>query len=580
MKEKDFYSTLNLIKRVAKDLVKGNKVIILILVILIIVTIFGTIAPKVTGEVMTEISNQLILKVGSSGVMSFDRINLLLVILIIIYIMQYVLSCINCNLMIELCQNYIFTLRKKMSKKITKLPKKYFDQKSNGEILSLMINDIENISINIYGILRETFSAILNLIGACIMLFTISPMLAITNSGTIVISAVIIVILANISRRYFEEKQQKIADLNSSVEEKYSAHSVIKMFNIQENMQQKLDNDNERLKQISIKSNFIGSISRGIVVFVENASIAIAAVVSAVLIANGSLEIGYIYTAISYTKNMINPLGKIASTNNDIMNIIASAKRIYQFLDEPEIEEEGKNIEFKNNVTVDSLWFAYDKEDYVLKDININIAKGQKIAFIGKTGCGKTTLVSLIINLYQLNKGNITMDGVNINNIKPKEYIKNFAVISQDINLFNDTILENIKYGNDKIEDEEIIQIAKNVGVHDIFNRMENGYNTIINENNTNISNGVKQLIVLMQAIVSKAPVLIFDEATNGLDKETEEKINNAMNYMKKTRTLIVIAHKLDVIKDADMIYAIENGKVVANGTYDELINNKIIEEN
>lgn len=580
MKEKDFYSTLNLIKRVAKDLVKGNKVIILILVILIIVTIFGTIAPKVTGEVMTEISNQLILKVGSSGVMSFDRINLLLVILIIIYIMQYALSCINCNLMIELCQNYIFTLRKKMSKKITKLPKKYFDQKSNGEILSLMINDIENISINIYGILRETFSAILNLIGACIMLFTISPMLAITNSGTIVISAVIIVILANISRRYFEEKQQKIADLNSSVEEKYSAHSVIKMFNIQENMQQKLDNDNERLKQISIKSNFIGSISRGIVVFVENASIAIAAVVSAALIANGSLEIGYIYTAISYTKNMINPLGKIASTNNDIMNIIASAKRIYQFLDEPEIEEEGKNIEFKNNVTVDSLWFAYDKEDYVLKDININIAKGQKIAFIGKTGCGKTTLVSLIINLYQLNKGNITMDGVNINNIKPKEYIKNFAVISQDINLFNDTILENIKYGNDKIEDEEIIQIAKNVGVHDIFNRMENGYNTIINENNTNISNGVKQLIVLMQAIVSKAPVLIFDEATNGLDKETEEKINNAMNYMKKTRTLIVIAHKLDVIKDADMIYAIENGKVVANGTYDELINNKIIEEN
>lgn len=580
MKEKDFYSTLNLIKRVAKDLLKGNKVIILILVILIIVTIFGTIAPKVTGEVMTEISNQLILKVGSSGVMSFDRINLLLVILIIIYIMQYALSCINCNLMIELCQNYIFTLRKKMSKKITKLPKKYFDQKSNGEILSLMINDIENISINIYGILRETFSAILNLIGACIMLFTISPMLAITNSGTIVISAVIIVILANISRRYFEEKQQKIADLNSSVEEKYSAHSVIKMFNIQENMQQKLDNDNERLKQISIKSNFIGSISRGIVVFVENASIAIAAVVSAVLIANGSLEIGYIYTAISYTKNMINPLGKIASTNNDIMNIIASAKRIYQFLDEPEIEEEGKNIEFKNNVTVDSLWFAYDKEDYVLKDININIAKGQKIAFIGKTGCGKTTLVSLIINLYQLNKGNITMDGVNINNIKPKEYIKNFAVISQDINLFNDTILENIKYGNDKIEDEEIIQIAKNVGVHDIFNRMENGYYTIINENNTNISNGVKQLIVLMQAIVSKAPVLIFDEATNGLDKETEEKINNAMNYMKKTRTLIVIAHKLDVIKDADMIYAIENGKVVANGTYDELINNKIIEEN
>lgn len=580
MKEKDFYSTLNLIKRVAKDLLKGNKVIILILVILIIVTIFGTIAPKVTGEVMTEISNQLILKVGSSGVMSFDRINLLLVILIIIYIMQYALSCINCNLMIELCQNYIFTLRKKMSKKITKLPKKYFDQKSNGEILSLMINDIENISINIYGILRETFSAILNLIGACIMLFTISPMLAITNSGTIVISAVIIVILANISRRYFEEKQQKIADLNSSVEEKYSAHSVIKMFNIQENMQQKLDNDNERLKQISIKSNFIGSISRGIVVFVENASIAIAAVVSAVLIANGSLEIGYIYTAISYTKNMINPLGKIASTNNDIMNIIASAKRIYQFLDEPEIEEEGKNIEFKNNVTVDSLWFAYDKEDYVLKDININITKGQKIAFIGKTGCGKTTLVSLIINLYQLNKGNITMDGVNINNIKPKEYIKNFAVISQDINLFNDTILENIKYGNDKIEDEEIIQIAKNVGVHDIFNRMENGYNTIINENNTNISNGVKQLIVLMQAIVSKAPVLIFDEATNGLDKETEEKINNAMNYMKKTRTLIVIAHKLDVIKDADMIYVIENGKVVANGTYDELINNKIIEEN
>lgn len=577
MNNNETYNTKKIIKRVTKDLLGNNKIIILILSILIIVTIFGTIAPKVTGEVMTEISNQLIVKVGSNGTMSFNRINLLLIILIIIYIMQYILSCVNCNLMIELCQNYIFTLRNKMSKKITNLPKEYFDKKSNGEILSLLINDIENISINIYGILRETFSEILNLIGASIMLFTISPVLTIVNGGTIIISAIIITILANTSRKYFAEKQEKVADLNSSVEEKYSAHSVIKIFNLQESMQQKLDDKNTKLKDISIKSNFIASISKGIVTFIENISIAMTAAVSAVLITNGYLEIGYIYTAISYTKNMVNPLGKIAGTNNDIMNIIVSAKRIYQFLDEQEIKEVGKKIEFKENINANSVWFAYDKENYVLKNIDIDIKKGQKIAFIGKTGCGKTTLISLIMNLYQLNKGNIKMDGIDINCIKPKEYIKNFAVISQDINLFNDTILENIKYGNNQIEDNEIIQIAKNIGIHDMFSNLENGYNTIINENNTNLSNGLKQLIVLMQAIISKAPILIFDEATNKLDEETEKKINDIINYMRNSKTLIIIAHKLDIIKDADVIYAIKDGNIVKKGTYDELINNKII---
>lgn len=577
MNNNETYNTKKIIKRVTKDLLGNNKIIILILSILIIVTIFGTIAPKVTGEVMTEISNQLIVKVGSNGTMSFNRINLLLIILIIIYIMQYILSCVNCNLMIELCQNYIFTLRNKMSKKITNLPKEYFDKKSNGEILSLLINDIENISINIYGILRETFSEILNLIGASIMLFTISPVLTIVNGGTIIISAIIITILANTSRKYFAEKQEKVADLNSSVEEKYSAHSVIKIFNLQESMQQKLDDKNTKLKDISIKSNFIASISKGIVTFIENISIAMTAVVSAVLITNGYLEIGYIYTAISYTKNMVNPLGKIAGTNNDIMNIIVSAKRIYQFLDEQEIKEVGKKIEFKENINANSVWFAYDKENYVLKNIDVDIKKGQKIAFIGKTGCGKTTLISLIMNLYQLNKGNIKMDGIDINCIKPKEYIKNFAVISQDINLFNDTILENIKYGNNQIEDNEIIQIAKNIGIHDMFSNLENGYNTIINENNTNLSNGLKQLIVLMQAIISKAPILIFDEATNKLDEETEKKINDIINYMRNSKTLIIIAHKLDIIKDADVIYAIKDGNIVKKGTYDELINNKII---
>lgn len=577
MNNNETYNTKKIIKRVTKDLLGNNKIIILILSILIIVTIFGTIAPKVTGEVMTEISNQLIVKVGSNGTMSFNRINLLLIILIIIYIMQYILSCVNCNLMIELCQNYIFTLRNKMSKKITNLPKEYFDKKSNGEILSLLINDIENISINIYGILRETFSEILNLIGASIMLFTISPVLTIVNGGTIIISAIIITILANTSRKYFAEKQEKVADLNSSVEEKYSAHSVIKIFNLQESMQQKLDDKNTKLKDISIKSNFIASISKGIVTFIENVSIAMTAVVSAVLITNGYLEIGYIYTAISYTKNMVNPLGKIAGTNNDIMNIIVSAKRIYQFLDEQEIKEVGKKIEFKENINANSVWFAYDKENYVLKNIDVDIKKGQKIAFIGKTGCGKTTLISLIMNLYQLNKGNIKMDGIDINCIKPKEYIKNFAVISQDINLFNDTILENIKYGNNQIEDNEIIQIAKNIGIHDMFSNLENGYNTIINENNTNLSNGLKQLIVLMQAIISKAPILIFDEATNKLDEETEKKINDIINYMRNSKTLIIIAHKLDIIKDADVIYAIKDGNIVKKGTYDELINNKII---
>lgn len=580
MKDKEVYSNSKVLKRMIKELKETRKIVItLIIILLIIITALATIIPRINGKILTEISMQLINKVSLDGTMKFERINIFLIVLILIYIMQYILTYINNNLLIEACQNYVVNLRKKINNKISSLPTRYFNKKSNGEILTLMVNDSENISGNIYTIIRETSTELFNIIGTSIMLFTISPILLFVNSGIIIISFIIILALAKKSQEHFMAKQKKIADLNSNIEEVYTARSIIKIFNRQNTIEKKLGIENKKLKNISIKAKFIASISGSVMNFMENVSIAIAAVVSAILIINGELEIGYIHTVISYTKTMINPLVKIANINIEIMNLISSARRIYQFLDEEEIKRDNNVIEFKNNICIDSVWFAYEKNNYILKDVSMNIEKGQKIAIIGRTGIGKTTITKLLMKLYDVNKGKIKMDGIDINDVNIEQYIKNFSVISQDINLFTDTVMENIKYGNENISDEEVIQIAKEIGIHDVFSDLDNGYDTQIKETNNNISEGVKQLVVLMQVIVSKSPILILDEATNMLDVKTEEKINYIMNYMKRTKTLIIIAHKIETIKDADVIYAMHDGNIIEKGTYNQLVTKGIISE-
>ena len=482
--------------------------------------------------------------------------------------------------MINITQQYVKDLREKIYKKIFELPINYFNKKNNGEILSLLTNDIGNINFSLMAIIREVITEILNVAGAIIMLSLINPLLILINILIMIINICIILFFSKRSQKYFKEKQEIVANLNNKTEETYTGKYTLNLFNNADIVKEKFEEENEHYKNISVKADYIASLAGSSLSLMENISIATIALISAFLNINGLIEIGYIYTIINYTTTLSKPFTKIGDIINEIMNILTSSRRIYRFIDDNiEIDNRTNPNLFENKYLVDTIFFSYNKENNVINGLNMEIEKGKKIAIIGKTGCGKTTLAKLLMNIYNVDNGKILMDKTNINNFNEEKYIKNFSVIEQDIHLFTDTIMENIKYGNEKITDEQIIEMAKEIGLNDVFMNLEDGYNTFITDN-SNISYGIKQLIVLMRSIISDCDVLIFDEATNMLNTELKCKIDNAINKLRGKKTIIVIAHQLESIKDADIIYVMDDGKIVEFGTHEELINTGEIYKN
>ena len=565
------YSNYNLIKRICKELFKPYLIIVLILICFIVVSAVYTITPKLSGQAMTEIYNQLINKITYNGVMDFIKINRFIVYLLIAYIIYSLLSQIRNALIISICQNYVKNLRNAIYNKILRLPIRFFKEKTNGYILSLVTNDIESVNYYLVNAIREAFSEILNLIGACVMIYMISPLLLLVNTIIMVICILVILIVFEKSQKYFSKRQETIGVLNNSVEEAYTGHYTINLFNGIKFVEDRFSKENINYKKTSVKADFISSIAGATLKFIENIAIIVTAIISVFLNLKGHIEIGYIYTIISYTTIIIKPFSKIGSIINEFLSIIVSCRRIYKFLDQKE-EKSNKlrSDTFKDKFLIDAISFAYDKDNNVLKNINMDISKGKKIAIVGKTGSGKTTLAKLLMNIYTVNSGKIEMDNVDINSFNNLEYLNNFNIITQDVELFQDTIMENIKYGNPNITEEEIKSIAKENGIDDIFTNLKDGYNTFISEDN--LSYGVKQLICLMRSIVSDAPVLILDEATNMLNNEILAKIQNSLENIRKNKTLIIIAHNLETIKDSDMIYVLNDGEIAEFGTHAELI--------
>lgn len=565
MKNKE---NLSVIKKIYKDFVKKRSKLIFIVICFFASATLLTITPKITGETLTEVYNQLVNKIAINGRMDFGKINILLIMLVLIYISVSIIDYIKNVFLINATQKYIAELRNRIHRKILNIPiNKIYN---NGEILSILTNDIENINTCLMRTIREAFSQLLNITGAIIMIYTINPVLLGINIIVLIIGVIILELPSKVSRKHYINKQKKIADLNNKVEEIYDMHSTIKLSNYDSFIHERFDKDNEEICSESIKSEFIASIAGPGLFFLENFTIIIITIISAILNIAGQIEVGYIYTLISYTKTITSPLNRMGWMVNDFMNILVSAKRIYNFLeiDEEEITEIN---EFKETLQGQNVYFSYEKEEELLKNINIDIKNNNIIAIVGKTGSGKSTLVKLLMKIYSIDSGEISIDENNINKLNTKGYQRNFSLVSQDINLFTDTIMENIKYGNSEVTEKDIIKIAKEIGIHEIFETLENGYNTKIKEND-NISSGIKQLIALMQCIVSKAKIIVFDEATNKLDEEVSKKIEKAINKIKEYKTIIIITHNPKEIKEADCIYVMDDGKIVEYGTHQDLL--------
>ena len=573
-KAKDFKGTLNkLLKRVSTYKI----LIILSFIFAIGSTIFAIISPKILGNATTEIFNGLILKISGTGGINFNTIKNILITLGILYVISALFSYIQSLIMTSVSQRTSYRLRKEVSQKLNKLPMSYFDKQNTGDILSIITNDIDTIQLNLNSSATQLVSSIVTIIGIFVMMCSINVTLAILTALVLPVASVIVMLIVKKSQKYFVNQQKYLAEVDAEIEEMVSGHSVIKAFNAEDKTITMFDKDNKKLFEAGFKSQFLSGLMHPIMNFVGNLNYAIIAIVGAILAVKGKITVGNIQSFIQYSKQFTNPIAQLAQISSQIQSMIAASERVFNFLDTGEYIDNGKlkatsvegNVEFKN------VKFGYNEDKIIIKDFNAKINAGEKIAIVGPTGAGKTTIVKLLMRFYELNSGEILLDGKNITDYKRSELESVFAMVLQDTWLFNGTILDNLRYGNLNASDKEVIDAAKTANADYFIRTLPDGYNMILNEETSNISGGQKQLLTIARAILANPKILILDEATSNVDTRTEELIQKAMDKVMMGRTSFIIAHRLSTIKNADLILVMNEGDIVEIGKHDELLKKK-----
>lgn len=573
-KAKDFKGTLNkLLKRVSTYKI----LIILSFIFAIGSTIFAIISPKILVNATTEIFNGLILKISGTGGINFNTIKNILITLGILYVISALFSYVQSLIMTSVSQRTSYKLRKEVSQKLNKLPMSYFDKQNTGDILSIITNDIDTIQLNLNGSATQLVSSIVTVIGIFVMMCSINVTLAILTALVLPVASIVVMILVKKSQKHFVNQQKYLAEVDSEIEEMVSGHSVIKAFNAEEKTITKFDLDNKKLFEAGFKSQFLSGLMHPIMNFVGNLNYALIAIVGAVFAIKGKITVGNIQSFIQYSKQFTNPIAQLAQISSQIQSMIAASERVFNFLDTGEYVDNGKlkadnvegNVEFKN------VKFGYNEDKIIIKDFNAKINAGEKIAIVGPTGAGKTTIVKLLMRFYELNSGEILLDGKNITDYKRSELESVFAMVLQDTWLFNGTILDNLRYGNLNASDKEVIDAAKTANADYFIRTLPDGYNMVLNEETSNISGGQKQLLTIARAILANPKILILDEATSNVDTRTEELIQKAMDKVMMGRTSFIIAHRLSTIKNADLILVMNEGDIVEIGKHDELLEKK-----
>ena len=539
-------------------------------------TVFTVIGPKVLGKATTGLSEGLMKKITGTGGIDFSYIGRILIIVLCLYACSAIFSFIQGWIMTGVSQKVCYRLRKEISEKINRMPMKYFESRTYGEVLSRITNDVDTLGMGLNQSITTIITSVATMIGVLVMMLSISPLMTIIAIVILPISVGLVSFVVKKSQSYFKTQQEYLGHINGQIEETYGGHMVVKSFNKEKDMVDTFDKTNAVLYSSAWKSQFFSGMMQPIMMFVGNLGYAGVALSGGMLAINGVITIGDIQAFIQYVKNFTQPITQIAQVINQVQSMAAASERVFEFLEEEEEEQIAANPvptdNIRGEVEFKHVKFGYKEDQIIIKDFCANVKPGQKVAIVGPTGAGKTTMVKLLMRFYDVNSGEILIDGHNIKDFNRRELRDAFGMVLQDTWLYKDTIMENIRYGKLDATDEEVIAAAKAAHAHHFIETLPGGYNMELNEDASNVSQGQKQLLTIARAILADNPILILDEATSSVDTRTEIQIQNAMDNLMKGRTSFVIAHRLSTIQDADIILVMKEGDIVEQGNHEELL--------
>ena len=578
-KPKNFWGTLS---RLLKYMSKKRWILLLTIILSAVATVLQVLTPRILGTATTTIYEGVKqgMQVGTDGVnrfpVDFDRIGQILLLVITLYIINAVMSYLSQFIVVRVVQQTVYQMRQDFKNKMSRVPISFYDTHSNGDIMSRAINDVDNIARSLIQTVSQFIMSFVQFFGILVMMLLISWKLSLVALITIPLSALIVSQIAPRSQAYFKEQQKKLGLLNNQIEENYSGHTEILSFNQEERAIDEFGDQNEELFRVSWKAQVVSGILMPLMNMVKNLGYVFVAVFGGIEVASGRLPIGDVQAFLTYNNQFSEPMKQLSNILNTIQAIIASAERIFEMLDEDEMIQESSNvvpIETTDKITFDHVRFGYNDQDDLMTDFTLSVKPGQMIAIVGPTGAGKSTLINLLERFYDVRGGSIKLDGVDTRDINRHDLRENFAMVLQDTWLFNGTIYDNIKYGapTDATK-EDICQASKIAHADEFIRTLPEGYDTILNEDASNISQGQRQLLTIARAFASKPDILILDEATSSVDTRTEILIQKAMEKLLSGRTSFVVAHRLSTIRDADNIVVMDNGDIVETGTHDELM--------
>lgn len=574
-KAKDFKGTL---RRLIRYLRPNQVQLLIVLATAILSTVFSIFSPKVMGKATTKLFEGAVAMMKGVPGASIDwgYINEILLILGGLYLFSALFSYIQQYVMASVAQSVVYTMREEINSKLERLPLKYFDSRTHGEILSRATNDVDNISTTLQQSLTQLITSIVTIIGVVIMMLTISPWLTLITIITLPLSFVVIMAITKRSQSYFVGQQKSLGQLNGHVEEMYTGHRIVKAFGQERKSLQEFDRINAELYNSGWRAQFMSGIIMPLMMFIGNLGYVLVCVVGGIFVTKKMIDVGDIQAFIQYSRQFTMPITQTANIANIIQSTIASAERVFELLDEeeevPEAAVSSAASEDKGAVEFRHVKFGYKESAPLIEDMNIQVSPGQTIAIVGPTGAGKTTLINLLMRFYELNGGQILIDGVDITDMKRSDLRRRFGMVLQDTWLFNGTIRDNIAYGREGASEADVVRAAKAAHADHFIRTLPLGYDTVLNEEASNISQGQKQLLTIARAILADPSILILDEATSSVDTRTEVQIQKAMNTLMQGRTSFVIAHRLSTIRDANLILVMNHGTVIEQGTHEELL--------